>query len=697
MEKIGKIKYLTITGSLGLVIIFNFLLWQSPAVALIFGLLYLIFYSFIFGSIFISKNGWNIIFGFLLLLSLIATLGAMAIYIYQFNDTIFILSIILIPVILIGPYYYITPKEKFSLKETILKHLDRILDRKESKTNIILVFSYLTLAAIAFTLLFTSQTTKSIQSPWQVVPVNFLFIYFPATVLLLAYLIRAKRTKLPLILLTIHTFLSTAVALIIYRLGYGFDPFIHQATEKIINQTGTITPTPLYYLGQYGIVVFLNKLTWLGIPLIDKLLVPFLTALFLPTTTYFVFRHWLNRNQALILSLLALVIPYSGFIMTAPQNLANLFFIITILLSLLYFRGQISVSIFYLLGIAVTAIHPLAGLPLLITIFLFNLFKSLYDSYRKYLSLFFLASLVFVFIMPLAFIINGSVINLTKPEINWHQLNPLKWVNQFDLPLDLGYLINFNKVALAILVIGVGIFYLRKHKLLKNNAAYLIASLVIFGNYLIVKYFLTFPELLNYDQTYFVNRLSTLAFYVLLPIFLIGLHVIIRGFLTKDVFGKTFIILVLSGLITTAFYFSYPRVNNYEPAKFFSLSESDIKAVNLIEQTAKPEHVVLANQMVGVAAIQEYGFKKYYNNQFYYSMPNGSPKTLYELFLEMTYEGAKKETMLKAMAEAGTDQAYFVLNKYWRDFEKIAQQATESADKVYLVDNGEIYIFEYLK
>jgi len=77
-------------------------------------------------------------------------------------------------------------------------------------------------------------------------------------------------------------------------------------------------------------------------------------------------------------------------------------------------------------------------------------------------------------------------------------------------------------------------------------------------------------------------------------------------------------------------------------------------------------------------------------------MPMGESKTFYDGYLEMIYQGSKKETMQKAMVEAKVNESYFVLNKYWRNFEKIRQQATESADKIYEVDDGNIIIFKYL-
>ena len=677
-----------------MVLIFNFLSWQSPVIGTAFGLAYVVFYSFIFGSIFIPQKGWQLILGLFFLIAIIAIFGAFFIYFYQFNNYLFALLVFLIPLILITPYYQTHWPEKFSLIKIFKKYLDRFNERREPKTNGLLVTIYLALAIAGFLFLFKGQTTESIQSPWQVVPDLFLPVYFLATSILLVYLLRSKRTKLPLILIGLHAFLSTGVALIVYQIGYGFDPFIHQATEKIINQTGTITPKPLYYLGQYGLVIFLHKLTLINLETIDRFLVPVLSSLLLPTITFYIFSQWLKKNYALVLALAVLVIPYPSFIMTAPMNLANLFFIATILLSMLYFRNQIKVSVLYLLALATLAIHPLAGIPLLITIILLNLFKLLYTSYLKYLSLYFLAGLVFIIFLPLAFLVNGSTINL-NPDLQRTDFKIVNWVNKADLPLDLAYLIKDNVVVLAGLIILIGLIYIAKNKLLKNNAGYLMAAVVIFSSYLITRYFLTFPDLRDFDSAPFVGRLLTLTFYVLLPFFLLGIHFLVKKFWEKDLSTKIFLVLILAGTITVSLYLSYPRLNQYEPAKFFSLSAADIKAVTYIEQTANPNHLVLANQMVGAAAIKEFGFKKYYNNQFYYSMPMGNPQTFYDYYLEMIYQGATRQTMEKAMAQAGVGESYFVLNQYWRNAEKIAEQAKESADIIYEIDAGKVYIFKY--
>ncbi len=695
--KIKKSVFVTVTFVLLLTIAYNFLILKNPPLALASGIFYLIFYSFIAGSIFIKKNGWLLPFGLLTILSIIAISGAAAIYLYKFNDYLFIFLTLMIPAMLFGPYYYFYPQKHFSLKETILEHFDKILERKESKINIALVFGYLTLAASGFLLLFYGQTTASIQSPWEVVFqkrfFSFFTLYFLATLILLIYVLKSKRTKLPLVLIVLHTLLSTSVALIVYKIGYGFDPFIHQVTEKIILQTGTITPKPLYYLGQYSIVIFLSKLTFVDIRILDRLLVPLLTAITLPLTTYFVFSHWLKKNSALLTSLLIMAIPYPFFIMTAPQNLSNLIFILTTLLSLLYLRGDIKITMLWIFAFAAAAIHPLSGIPLLFSIFVMGTFKKIFAKHKNFYGPFILIGLIAALILPALFLINGS--NFTAPDLKISDLNPLKIIDNFDLSLNLVYFFWFNKtiIALAVILFGLGCLY--KDKTLKNYLPYIILAGGFFVSFVITKYFLVFPALLDYDQTAFTSRILALSFYLVIPIFLIGLQKIIETLWQNDFFFKLLAIIAATTLITISFYLSYPRVNQYEPAKFFSVSGSDIKAVQFIEQAAVPEHIVLANQMVGAAAIQEFGFKQYHGKEFYYSMPMGPTQNMYQYYLEMIYQGAKKETMEKAMAKAGVTEAYFVLNEYWRNFEKILDQAKASADQTYFVDNGKVYIFKY--
>jgi hypothetical protein len=436
----------------------------------------------------------------------------------------------------------------------------------------------------------------------------------------------------------------------------------------------------------------LHKLTFIDLNLIDRLLVPCLFSLWLTPIAFYTFSHWYKKNYALVLALLTLTVPYAGFIMTAPQNLANLIFILTILISLLYYRNQIKVLALYLLAAAALAIHPMAGIPLAAAVILLQLFKIFH---RRSLLIYLFAGLIFTLVLPLTFLAHGSGVIRQWPDWKKSDFILTGWIDKYDLTLNLAYLWQQNKIFIAGLIIASALFYLAKKRLLKNNLGYLTASGVILIDYYLIKYFLTFPDLQTADRYVFVSRLAWLAFYILLPLFLLGLHRIIKKLWAGDWWQKAFLIFILAGSLTVSFYFSYPRLNNYEPAEFFSISASDLKAVNFIEQTAAPGHIVLANQMIGASAIKEFGFKKYYANQFYYSMPMGRPQTLYQYYLEMVYQGSKKETMLLAMDEAGVNEAYFVLNQYWNNSEVIKKQAAATADQIYEIDEGKVYVFKY--
>ena len=75
-----------------------------------------------------------------------------------------------------------------------------------------------------------------------------------------------------LFILSAHYLLSFSVAAIVYKIGYGFDPFIHQATMELIDKKGVVTPKPFYYLGEYGLIVIFHKLTGISIYFLNNLI-----------------------------------------------------------------------------------------------------------------------------------------------------------------------------------------------------------------------------------------------------------------------------------------------------------------------------------------------------------------------------------------------------------------------------------------
>jgi hypothetical protein len=280
--------------------------------------------------------------------------------------------------------------------------------------TIIFLTSYFLLLTSCFYILLTNQTTDAIISPWQVLPWYFFLLYGLATLIL--FITISYNLKAISFLLTAHYFLSFSVAAFAYRLGYGFDPFVHEATMDLIDKAGAVEPKPFYYLGYYSFIVIIHKLTALPLFYAQKFLLPVLSALLLPVIAFgrlaSVFD---NRKNAALTLVFLLALPYSFFILSTPQNLAWLFLLLAIMISLKC-RNYFELGLICLLSLAALMIQPVAGLPALFLAAMTGLFHS--DiGYKKHLyrMLFFLAAAA----VPLAFFIfqNTSSTIPAAPEI----------------------------------------------------------------------------------------------------------------------------------------------------------------------------------------------------------------------------------------------------------------------------------------
>ena len=79
---------------------------------------------------------------------------------------------------------------------------------------------------------------------------------------------------------------------------------------------------------------------------------------------------------------------------------------------------------------------------------------------------------------------------------------------------------------------------------------------------------------------------------------------------------------------------------------------------------------------------------------FFYPIPTGSP--LYQYYLNMVYKNASAETLREAMQLVGAQRGYFVLNRYWNDFDRIVAEAQENLQLLYSINNA-IFIFTPLE
>lgn len=585
----------------------------------------------------------------------------------------------------------------------------------------LLFFSYLIILAFLFFLLLKFQTTNSVLGPWVLIREPFLFLYAVAILLLCALCIQIQNRALTFVCIVLAYILSFSVTYILFPLGFGYDPFLHQATERHILEFGMITPKTFYYLGHYICVIIFSKISSLPLSLLDISFLPIFASLVIPAAISYFLRTYTTSSlpiQSLALVSL-LIMPFSYATLTTPWGFAV---VLTILLSIfsichISLKSNISITFLGLLTLSILFIHPLAGILACGVFFILILtsYQSLFFKHKPYLKKIIIPLFLFIFSFAeaLAFIINSKisgqlVISLKTPTFeNIHfLLSPIipTWVTSFHFFYDTAYLFKKNLTLMIALGIGVSILFLIKNKksLYGNSAFGWYGFFVCALSVIPLTLFLDFPSLVWYERLNYVTRFFELAPLFLIPFILIFFTLCWNAiFYTHNRLVILFVLLFFSGFITTSLYLSYPHVDPYTNYHGYNLSQTDIKTVQWISSDMKDRHcIVLANQMVGVAAIREFGFTGYrdYTIQgkrqhlFYYPIPTGSP--LYPYFLKMIGTPSR-EIIQRAMDEFHVSCAYFVINSYENRFSRIVQAAKLTTNKWVAIDNDKNFIYSY--
>ena len=639
----------------------------------------------------------------LLLSSLTIILGALIYYIDAFYlyDLIIALILIIASFVILSRYLFNKPESQPAIK------LDWLVFNRNNYQYLIaygLVYAFLIIS------LCLAQSDKPLISPWQVIKPSF-FVAYALASLILIFSAASKKLSVgvKLFLISLHYFISLLVAVIIYKIGYGFDPFIHQATMELIDKKGLVTPKPPYYLGQYSLIIIFHKISSLSIYFLNKILVPLFTSLFLPLAIYrFLKSFFINpsdtifehNNPPRFLSLIfLLVLTISPFIVTTPQNLSYLFLILTILSGL----GRDNIFWVILLALATTAIHPLTGLPALgwVAWLIFKKYQTRFKPYtRKIIKvLIFSANAL---ILPSALFFAGGA-NLRTISLNASLLiDPFKSIfsglsmsGSEDWLFNLIYFFgaNFNLFLILISLASLIYFYKQKKRPDWSSLLYINISLLIAY---ILSSQIIFNDLINYEQSSYASRLLIIICLFNLPFIIYALEKLITKILRQDKPVITAWLIIGVSMLTISLYISYPRYDKYFNSRGYSVGINDLNAVKLINEDAKGPYIALADQQVSVAALKEFGFNNYYQTAsgliYFYPIPTGGP--LYQYYLDMVYKNPDQKTMQGALDLSGVKVGYLVVNKYWNESGKIINEAKLNAASFFNVNN-EVYIFKY--
>ncbi len=670
-------RYAILNLFLAIILSFNIFIWQSTILGVICSVLFIGLSSWLL-------NKKNVILGLLKFLSIIVIVLSLIYYFYELNDFVIVGFLILLSLVIL----FLNKKNNYKL---LVTNYQLRFDYKK----ILLILIYLILLTASYFLLKQGSTLESVRTPWALVSKWFFVLYFITSAWLIFIITRLK-TISALILSSLHLFFTFSIVNIIFPLGFGYDPFIHQATEKYILEHGFILPKPFYYLGQYSLVVFFTKIFQISHIIIDKNLVPLLASILLPSTIYYAF-----KNKNLFIIFLFLCIPFSILTFTTPQNLADLLVIILAFLGFSYFlKQELSIYILSLFTIAILFIHPIAGLAAMIFILILWTQKCKVHKYLKRVFYIFLCFSALVAFSLLSFISRFKVdfvnnFNLVEFFKNSFRFFPDLYLNTniVHLITTIVYFIWQPFVVFLMILICV-VLFLKNKKSLLTPYSLLLTFLILLINSILVFSFLDFNFLIHYERGDFAFRIFNLGIWFLVPM---ALYFAISKVskITKNNFIKYTIFIILATLLTCSLYFSYPRDDRFFRYRGFNTSIYDFNAVKYLEENTTEPYVVLANQQIGAAALMTYGFRYFDNKYFFYSIPTGGE--LHQVFWEMVYNEPTYEKAKIAMDLTGVNIVYFYLPDYWFNLKKLFPVALEESSDLTILENGKVWVFKYKK
>lgn len=551
-----------------------------------------------------------------------------------------------------------------------------------------------------------AATTESIRTPWPLLA--------PYTLLAIAVLWLTLVLSIALVrrlsILCIHAVLAIAgttfIAPILYRVGFGFDGFLHVASERILLLTGTLSPKPLSYIGQYVFTTWLSRMTDLPIASIDRWLVPVAATIIIPLCLYVVLRTREHDDPSVIPHpsfLVLALLPLAAFVATTPQS-----FSYVLALSALILLGHESIRQHFahghrhplpalILATWAAAVHPLAGIPVILLV--------LAASFRQRIISWVLVILAAISV-PLLFVVIGQhgataiswdLSLLTSPSLWLDRLAGFApWIGNHFVLWPAWASLAEKAVPVVLLVLS---FFAIKQKSDYRGRPYIpqliVAAILLWIAATALKAAGDFAFLIDYERGNYADRLNMLAIFCLIPPASVGIERLTSSLKRAGILPRIalagFMIFMATGLA----YDALPRNDALVVGHGWSVSSQDIEAARSIDQDAYGRrYTVLADQSVSAAAVQQFGFRRYTaNNVFYYPIPTGGP--LYQVYLDVTYKQPTRDTVHDAAMLGESDLVYVVLNNYWWNAEAVSEELKHIADKSWEIDGGKVRIYKF--
>ncbi|HVM90339.1 MAG TPA: hypothetical protein VMU11_00370 [Verrucomicrobiae bacterium] len=537
-----------------------------------------------------------------------------------------------------------------------------------------------------------AATTQSIRTPWPLLPVGTLAaVMLPA----LASWLAAWKTKSRVfiaLLASLAVLSVTLIAPLVYSVGFGFDGFLHQASEKILLATGTLSPKPPYYIGQYVFVTWLARLTQLDLSIFDRYLVP-LAAGLLP----WLFLPLAKKREAIPAAALAFL-PLASFIVTTPQAFAYLVGLMALIAALNAQEDGWHPATSLALSAWALAIHPLAGLPLALgSAAILISGKKLAGTIGSWVL-----ALGATISVPLAF----ALLNTSQASVSWNFSNlwDAQTIGAFfsalmppqnrvalwaDWASMVAFLLPISMAASA----GFAIWKDKERQREWTLLSFLALGMALAG--LFLKAAGEFAFLIEYERGNYADRLFVLALLFLLPPAAAGSAYLVKRLRRSSATSAMAIVLGLASWHAAQAYNALPRFDASVTTHGWSVGAADMESARWIDGDAQSRpYTVLANQNVSAAAVSQLGFKRYAGDVFFYPIPTGGP--LYQTYLEAVGGQATTDTIREAGTLGQSKLVYVVLNDYWWNADTVAQQLASMADSEHDVSGTVDRVFKFV-
>jgi hypothetical protein len=271
------------------------------------------FFLFILSNSFVWKKYFEVtlekkvasfFYNFLAVFAIFTLLGLIAsifVVFYSLNS-----SLLIYPFVISSVITYFICWKNLSIKVFFKK--DKFWQEKKYVYFLIALFVFL--SSFALVILFRSQSIEILTTPWQVIPLSFLYLFFALALLASLLLLVVKNYKITLLLFILFSFVIHAYLPLSHALPWGGDVWRHMAVEKKMIDSGLelpvlfgneslsrtifgisvpevfLIPNKYTYGHLWATSVLLTESLHIDLISINKWLVPILWSIFIPIFIY---------------------------------------------------------------------------------------------------------------------------------------------------------------------------------------------------------------------------------------------------------------------------------------------------------------------------------------------------------------------------------------------------------------------------